>query len=84
VVAAITAAVAMAAVAVALVGSGGSGGGGGGGGTLCFGDTALMKASKSNFFNLTLNMAVQLVVVNRWPSMKSFHFNFLMEKPHFV
>ncbi len=64
-VAAITAAVAMAAVAVALVGSGGSGGGGGGGdsGTLCFGDTALMKASKSNFFNSTLNVAVQLVVV---------------------
>ncbi len=81
---AITAAVAMAAVAVALVGSGGSGGGSGGGDTLCFGDTALIKASKSNFFNSTSNMAVQLVVVNRWPLMKSFHFNFLMEKPHFV
>jgi len=33
--------------------------------------------------NVPFKVAVQSVVVNRWPSMKSFHFNFLMENPHF-
>ncbi len=51
---------------------------------LFFGDTPLMQAFKSNFFASTSNVPVQLVVLNRWPSTKRFHFTFLMEKPHFV
>jgi hypothetical protein len=42
-----------------------------------------MKAFKSTVFASTSNAPVQLVVANQLPSMKGFHFNILMEKPHF-
>jgi hypothetical protein len=51
---------------------------------LCFGDTPLMQAFESTIFTSTSSVPMQLVVLNRWPSTKRFHFNFLMEKPHFV
>ena len=51
---------------------------------LCFRDTPLMQAFKSNIFKSTSNVPVKLVVLNQWPSTKRVHLKFLMEKPHFV
>jgi hypothetical protein len=50
--------------------------------SLCFGDNPWKKAFKSTFFVSTSNVSGQLIVVNQCPSRKSFHFIFLIEKPH--
>ena len=50
---------------------------------LCFGDTPLMQAFKSNFCLSISSVPIHLVFANRCPSRKSFHFKIFMEKPHF-